>query len=138
MLLPDWNPITTVEVAPVQIRITYNSPGLFPLQKLPDGRLVVDGWSGAPRRVEVVRTGPEGQRRVVPKLLPSPLRYMRVWRREDHPNIHMLPKHCPRVVRSLYRAETQLRLIRSVHYDSTFWDEIEDAWMAFIRNSGAS
>lgn len=59
-----------------------------PVQKLNDGRLVVDWWAGS---------GVFG---------------IKAWTRADHPNLSLIPNGAPRVVRALYRADVQFAMLR--------------------------
>lgn len=113
--LPDWSPITKIIEAPESYVPEYRGPEKFlpEIQSLPDGGLAIDWWVDRPARC----AGPA-------KIL------IRVWRRADHPNIAKLPRHCPRIVRSLYTADYQLRTLRAGSCDPKV-SEVDRAWINF-------
>lgn len=92
--LPDYSPKTEVVEAlgAGKGRFSYGQT-FHPIVKAPDGRLVVDVW---------VRPGGKTM--------------VRLWRREDHPNLSVLPVNAPRKVKALYRADGQLAYLRSSEY----------------------
>jgi hypothetical protein len=112
MMLPDFTPVTDVIPAPPEYRLELRGPQkVWPdIQKLDDGRLVLDWWRAA-----------------------DGLAMVRVWRREDHPNMGLLPPNTPRVVKSLFSADGQLKRLRATHCDNSIPSALA-AWDMFKRN----
>jgi hypothetical protein len=77
-----------------------------PIAKMPDGRLIVESYEA--------RNPFDGMMRCF------------LWRREDHPNLLLLPEHTPRAVKALYRADGQLAYLRGNYGLAR---QAHDAWV---------
>lgn len=62
---------------------------------------------------------------------------LKIWKKEDHPNIKLLPLGVPRVVKKLYLAEYQLAYLRMTDCSSYMRDDstARAAWETFNRNN---
>jgi hypothetical protein len=110
-VLPDWEPFTeeVENPCPPFSAGPWSQAAQFPpIQKLADGRIVVDWWVGSGRVVA------------------------KAWRRADHPNISLLPWNAPRSVKTMYRADTQLAYLRG---DVSAAEKAMDAWEQYVVSS---
>lgn len=109
--MPDYTPpaewIDTEEINPCYTGLQY------PISKLSDGRVVVDA-----------RIGANGQTQA------------KVWRRGDHENLSRLPNNAPRRVKRMFRADTQLAILRCTdffkHPVHGAYEAWEDYWEALL------
>lgn len=130
MHLPDWSPVGVCLIDEPLNYIPIECPQAKKpkIQKLwnfvdgTEGWLIIDHyWNNG---VLSCAKPPEGL--IIKYYIPfpkhcgrSPYFYpghwmLKVWKFEDHPNMSLLPEHCPRVVRRLYSKETQLNILRMV------------------------
>ena len=110
--LPGWHPITEEIPAPPSFKLEEWGPGVQfpPIQKMPDGRLIVQWWDTAQWWKE------------------SPKIMCKVWTPGDHPNMAALPDDAPRAVRAAYLASNQLAMLRG-NYDSSI--AAMEAWQRY-------
>ena len=109
--MPAYRPITEEVRLERPQRPRAQTAQFPPIEKLPDGRLIVNEWPL-----------PYGETRKHCIAI--------VWTRADHPNHAMIPPGAPRVVRALYKTDGQLAFLRG-DYDLAIraldaWDE----WLA--------
>lgn len=105
--LPDYRPATE-EIEPPLGFVPAHHPQAAqfpPLQKLDDGRLVVDVWWSI-----------------------GGIATLKVWEQRDHPNLTQLPANAPRMVKALYQRRGQLAYLRG---DYELAVRAMDAWEAF-------
>ena len=102
--MPDCEPITETIPAPPSFRHEEWGPNsqFPPIQKMPDGRLIVDWWTSKDGMI-----------------------MCKIWTRADHPNMATLPEDAPRAVRTVYTADIQLAMLRGTNEQAL---AAMDAW----------
>ncbi len=134
MHLPDWKPITREIILDRRAR-EYSQAALFPpVEKLPDGGLVVNEWNAAPVHVWETKPSPWGEEGLRVRTFYPEKTHAVVWDRADHPNLSALPANAPRAVNALYRADGQLAYLRGdydlVERAGAAWDRYQEALAA--------